>query len=155
MPSSRRQFLHTLSTWGSVALVLSSTLLKTGRAWAAWNQVAFGTKTVSDAMHAAGYGGAVVSPDIQLTAPGVAENGAAVAIEATSHVPGTTAMAIFVDKNPNPLVAEFVFSAGAEPYIAIRVKMAEASTVRVAIKAGDKVWFARRDVTLAAGGCGS
>jgi sulfur-oxidizing protein SoxY len=77
-----------------------------------------------------------------------------VPVEATSNIPGTTSMAIFVDKNPNPMIADFSFMNGAEPFIATRVKMASTSIVRVSVKAGGKSYTNSREVKVTIGGCG-
>ena len=63
-------------------------------------------------------------------------------------------MAIFVEKNPTPMIANFEFSNGAEAYISTRVKMAKTSIVRVAVKAGGKNYTNGREVKVTIGGCG-
>ncbi len=105
-------------------------------------------------MENAGYGGATESGDIELKVPDIAENGAVVPVSATSNIPGTTSMAIFVEKNPSPLIADFAFSNGAEAYISTRVKMAKTSIVRVTVKAGGKNYTSSREVKVTIGGCG-
>jgi len=84
----------------------------------------------------------------------IAENGAVVPVEITCSIPGTTSMAIFVEKNPTPMVAQFDFMAGAESYISTRIKMGQTSLVRVAVKAGDKTYSASKEVKVTIGGCG-
>lgn len=121
---------------------------------ATWNKTAFSAKTVLDAMLASGYGTAEDSSDILLKVPDIAEDGSIVPVEATSHIPDTTSMAIFVEKNPNPLAADFAFSNGAEAYIATHIKMAKTSVVRVAVKAGGKVYTTGKEVKVTLGGCG-
>jgi sulfur-oxidizing protein SoxY len=101
-----------------------------------------------------GYDGATESSDILLKAPDIAENGAVVPITATSNIPGTTSIAIFVEKNPTPLIADFSFSNGAEAYISTRIKMAKTSVVRVSVKAGGKNYTTSREVKVTIGGCG-
>ncbi len=135
--------------------LLSSGLLSATRAFAAsWNSAAFTATTLSDALDKAGYAHAADSSDIELKVPEIAENGAVVPVEVTSHVPGTTSIAIFVPDNPNPLIAEFDFLPGALPYISTRIKMAKTSDVRIAIKAGDKVFTTAKQIKVTAGGCG-
>ena len=75
-------------------------------------------------------------------------------VEATSNIPGTTSMAIFVDKNPTVLIADFEFSNGAEPYASTRIKMQGTSQVRVAVKAGGKIYTHTKEVKVTIGGCG-
>ena len=153
MNNLRRAFLKNSGAIGAMAAI--ATLLKPVNALAAaWNSMAFAAKEPAEAYEKAGYGGAIDSSDIDIKAPEIAENGAVVPITATSNIPGTTSMAIFVEKNPAPLIADFSFSNGAEAYISTRVKMAKTSAVRVSVKAGGKVYTNSRDVKVTIGGCG-
>jgi sulfur-oxidizing protein SoxY len=155
MNQLRRAFLKNAGTVGAVAAAIATGLLNPATVFAAaWNSLAFTTKDLSKAMESAGYGGAVESTDIVIKAPDIAENGAVVPVAATSNIPGTTSMAIFIDKNPAPMIADFQFMNGAEPYIATRVKMAKTSLVRVTVKAGGKNYIASREVKVTIGGCG-
>lgn len=155
MDQLRRTFLKSAGVAGSVVLAISAGLLKSGEAFAAaWNTNAFGAKTISDAMSAAGFSGAAESKDIEIKAPEIAENGSVVPVEVTSKIPGTTSMAIFVEKNPTPMVASFEFLAGAEPYISTRIKMGQTSLVRVSVKAGGKTYNTTKEVKVTIGGCG-
>ena len=155
MDQLRRTFLKSAGLAGSVVVALGAGLLKSGEVLAAaWNTTAFGAKTISDAMSAAGFTGAVESKDIEIKAPEIAENGAVVPVEVTSKIPGTTSLAIFVEKNPTPLVADFEFMAGAEPYVSTRIKMGQTSLVRVAVKAGGKTYMQSKEFKVTIGGCG-
>jgi sulfur-oxidizing protein SoxY len=151
----RRAFLKKAGVIGAVAVAATTGLLRPVAAFAAaWNKAAFTSKDIADALKNSGYDGAADSNDIHIQAPEIAENGAVVPISATSNIPGTTSMAIFVEKNPNPLVADFEFMNGAEPYLATRVKMAKTSIVRVSVKAGGKTYTNSREVKVTIGGCG-
>ncbi len=155
MNQTRRAFLKSTGIAGAVAVAMFAGLLKTGKALAAeWNSLAFTAKTLDDAIKNSGYSAAATSDDILIKVPEIAENGALVPVEATSNIPGTTSIAIFSDKNPNPLIAEFKFLNGAEPFISVRIKMAETSFVRVMVKADGKVYTNSREVKVTAGGCG-
>ena len=155
MDQERRTFLKSAGAVGAIAVAIAAGLLKPGEVFAAaWNSLAFTAKTAADALTNSGYSGASESNDILIKVPEIAENGAVVPVEATSNIPGTTSMAIFVDKNPNPLIADFTFLNGAEPFISTRVKMAMTSIVRISVKAGGKVYTASREVKVTIGGCG-
>jgi sulfur-oxidizing protein SoxY len=155
MDQLRRTFLKSAGIAGSVAVAIGAGLLKSGEALAAaWNSNAFTAKNLSDAMSATGFTGAAESKDIEIKAPEIAENGAVVPVEVNCKIPGTTSMAIFVEKNPTPMVASFDFMAGAESYISTRIKMGQTSLVRVAVKAGGKTYMASREVKVTIGGCG-
>ena len=151
MNVTRRTFLiHSVSIASATAmLTVAPSVLADD-----WNRQAFTDKVLNDAMKDAGYGNAVKSTDILLKTQDIAENGAVVPIEATSNIPGTTSLAIFIDNNPNPLIAEFSFMNGAEPFVVTRVKMAKTSLVRIAVKAGGKTYFTGKSVKVTSGGCG-
>jgi sulfur-oxidizing protein SoxY len=144
MNSLRRSLL------GALAL----TLLKPFAALAAWNQDAFAAKTAQDALKGIGAANAAASKDIVIEAPQIAENGAVVPIEITSNIPGTTSIAVVLEKNPFPLAARFDFMEGALPYVKLNVKMAETSDVRVVATAGGKHHAATKEIKVTIGGCG-
>jgi sulfur-oxidizing protein SoxY len=151
----RRAFLKNAGAIGTVAVAIAAGVLKPVAAFAAaWNTLAFTAKDPAEAIKNAGYSGAAESSDIVIKAPDIAENGAVVPVTATSNIPGTTSMAIFVEKNPAPMIANFEFSNGAEPYISTRIKMAKTSLVRVSVKAGGKNYTSSREVKVTIGGCG-
>ena len=121
---------------------------------AAWNEQAFGAKTAADALQGIGAAGAAPSKDIVIEAPQIAENGAVVPIEISSNIPGTTALAVVIEKNPFPLTGRFEFKEGAAPFVKLNVKMGETSDVRVVATAGGKSFTAAREIKVTIGGCG-
>lgn len=123
-------------------------------ALAAWNESAFGAKTAQDALKGIGAGSFAPSSDIVIEAPQIAENGAVVPIEIAVSIPGTTSIAVVLDKNPFPLAARFEFKEGALPYVKVNVKMAETSDVRVVATAGGRHYVATREIKVTIGGCG-
>lgn len=155
MDKFRRAFLKNAGTAGAMLVAVGAGLLKPGELLAAtWNKLAFSSGNVTDAMKHANYGKGIESKDIVLKLPDIADNGASVPVEATSHIPGTTSIAIFADKNQFPLIADFEFSNGAEPYISTFIKMNQTSLVRVAVRAGGKVYTQSKEVKVTIGGCG-
>ena len=133
---------------------LAAALARPFAAFAAWNESAFGAKTTQDALKGIGAANPAPSKDIVIEAPQIAENGAVVPIEITSNIPGTSSIAVVLEKNPFPLAAKFDFKEGALPYVKVNVKMAETSNVRVVAAAGGKHHFATREVKVTIGGCG-
>jgi sulfur-oxidizing protein SoxY len=134
--------------------VLVAWLAKPLAAAAAWNENAFGAKTPQDALKGIGAANLAPSKDIAIDAPQIAENGAVVPIEITSNIPGTTSIAVVLEKNPFPLAAKFDFKEGALPYVKLNVKMAETADVRVIAAAGGRHYSAAREVKVTIGGCG-
>ncbi|OGA05816.1 MAG: thiosulfate oxidation carrier protein SoxY [Betaproteobacteria bacterium RIFCSPHIGHO2_12_FULL_69_13] len=137
---------------GAAALALG--LLAPIRALAAWSKDAFAAKKADDALKSLGASGAEPSKDIVIEAPQIAENGAVVPIEIASTVPGTTSIAVLIEKNPYPLAGKFDFMEGALPFVKLNVKMAETSEVRVVASAGGKHYVATREIKVTIGGCG-
>ena len=129
-------------------------LLKPWAAFAAWNKEAFGASSAAEALKGIGASGAVPSKEIVIEAPEIAENGAVVPIEITSKLPGTSSIAIVVDKNPAPLIGKFDFLEGAVPFVKLNVKMGETSDVRVIAQAGGRSYVATKEIKVTIGGCG-
>jgi sulfur-oxidizing protein SoxY len=121
---------------------------------AAWNEQAFGAKTAADALKNIGASAAAPSKDIVIEAPQIAENGAVVPIEISSNIPGTTSIAVVIEKNPFPLAGKFDFKEGALPFVKLNVKMGETSDVRVVAVAGGQQYVATREIKVTIGGCG-
>jgi sulfur-oxidizing protein SoxY len=134
--------------------VVALGLLKPWAAFAAWNKAAFGASSAAEALRGIGASGAAPSKEIVIEAPEIAENGAVVPIEITSKLPGTSSIAVVVDKNPFPLVGKFDFLEGAVPFVKLNVKMGETSEVRVIAQAGGRSYVATKEIKVTIGGCG-
>src|SRR5258708_35546603 len=133
---------------------MAAALVKPWAALAAWNKEAFGASSAAQALKGIGASGAAPSREILIEAPEIAENGAVVPIEITSRLPGTSSIAVVVDKNPFPLVGKFDFREGAVPFVKLNVKMGETSEVRVIALAAGKSYAAAKEIKETIGGCG-
>ena len=91
---------------------------------------------------------------IELNTPEIAENGAIVPITIQSQIPQTERIFVFSEKNPQPLVSDYVFSTKVTPYVASRIKMAETSYVHVLVLADGKFYRTAKEVKVTIGGCG-
>jgi sulfur-oxidizing protein SoxY len=138
----------------SLLAILGLLLAKPLSVLAAWNEQAFGAKTAADALKNLGAPSPAPSKDIVIEAPQIAENGAVVPIEISSNIPGTTSIAVVIEKNPFPLAGKFDFKDGALPFVKLNVKMGETSDVRVVAVAGGKHFVATREIKVTIGGCG-
>lgn len=144
-----------LKAAGGLAAVLVAGLLKPVAAFAAtWNKDAFGAKSPADALKGLGTSSTEPSTGIVIEAPQIAENGAVVPIEITSNIPGTTSIAVLIEKNPFPLAAKFDFLEGALPFVKLNAKIGETSDVRVVATAGGRHYAAAREIKVTIGGCG-
>ena len=138
----------------SLLALLGFLLARPLGALAAWNEQAFGAKTAADALKGIGASAPAPSKDIVIDAPQIAENGAVVPIEISSNIPGTSSLAVVLEKNPFPLAAKFDFMEGAAPFVKLNVKMAETADVRVVATAGGRHYSATREIKVTIGGCG-
>ena len=144
----RRKFMKVLFATSALALLPI-------KAFAAiWNMPAFQANKLEEAMAALQISNITLSNDIQIIAPDKAENGAVVQIEITSRIPNTESIAIFVENNPTALIANFVFSEGADGFVITRIKMAETSDVQAVIKSGNRYFSAKKRVEVLENGCG-
>jgi sulfur-oxidizing protein SoxY len=138
---------------GYVTLVTVG-LLKPLRALAAdWNKAAFEARGLAAAANSIGGGSAVESLEIQIKAPSIAEDGAAVPVEVVSNIPETTMIALLVEKNPTPLAGHFTFANGALPEISLQLKMVSTSMLKVIVQANGKYYFAQKEVKVTQGPC--
>ena len=142
----RRDFLLGLAAF--IALLPTKVLA------ALWNKAAFESVQLNDASKHLDINAEIPSADIQIIAPDRAENGAIVQVEVKISIPNTEAIAIFVEKNPTPLIANFMFSNGAEPFVVTRIKMAETSDIKIVVKAGGQYKKKKKNVVVLENGCG-
>ena len=145
----RRNFLSLISGALFTALLMPLQALA-----AVWNKAAFEAIKLDVASESLAINRELQSQDITIIAPDRAENGAVVQIEILSNIPNTEAIALFVDKNPTPLIGNFMFGSGVLPYLITRIKMAEDSNVKVVVKAGDKYYTNSKKVIVLENGCG-
>jgi sulfur-oxidizing protein SoxY len=154
MSMKRRTFLKGTLAAGTVGLVVGSGLLTPRMVLAAWPKNAFEAKDMKGAMGLFGGAEAVHSDDIKIKAPDIAENGAVVPVTVTTGMSGVESIAIFAEKNGNPLTANFVPDASFAGMVSVRIKMGKTSNVVAAVKAGGKVYMNKKEVKVTIGGCG-
>ncbi len=142
----RRSFLLGMLTMIALAPI---------KVWAAlWNRPAFEALKIKDATQYLNVSEEIPSGDIVIVAPERAENGAVVQIEIRSNIQNTEAIAIFVENNPTPLIANFMFGDGADPFVVTRIKMAETSDLKIVVKAGSQYFTNAKNITVLENGCG-
>jgi len=142
----RRSFLLGMLTMIALAPI---------KVWAAlWNRPAFEAVKIKDATQYLNVSEEIPSSDIVIVAPERAENGAVVQIEIRSNIQNTEAIAIFVENNPTPLIANFMFGDGADPFVVTRIKMAETSDLKIVVKAGSQYFTNAKNITVLENGCG-
>lgn len=155
MNMKRRVFLKGSLASGMVAVAVGAGLVSPRQVLAAWPKGAFEAKSVGDAMKGViGTDLAPASDAIKLDAPDIAENGAVVPVKVTANMDGVESITILAEKNQTPLIASFSLAASTQGYISTRIKMGQTSNVIAVVKAGGKVYSARKEVKVTIGGCG-
>jgi len=142
----RRDFLLGILTLATLAPIKVLAAL--------WNKAAFESTRLQDASRHLQINAEIPSQLIEIVAPERAENGAIVQVEVRSHIPQTEAIAIFVENNPNPLIANFIFNNGAQPFVVTRIKMAENSEIKVVVKSAERYFTHSKNVIVLSNGCG-
>ena len=152
----RRTLLRSGAGAAIYAALIAAGWFKPGTAAAqAWNKDAFESHALADARKALGAVEAAQSGQIAFVqTPEIAENGAVVPVGIASNVPGTDAIAVLIEKNPNPLAAVFDIPSGTEPAISTRIKMAQTSNIHALVRAGGKYYVASKEIKVTLGGCG-
>ncbi|HEY5702371.1 MAG TPA: thiosulfate oxidation carrier protein SoxY [Gammaproteobacteria bacterium] len=155
MNQSRRQFVNrsvlVLGILGSGLIQLLAPLKAFGRerspAFAAYNL---------DAALSEFFPGETIKPSDKLTIDvnDVIENGAVVPLAIKSGLPNVHSITILVEKNPNPLIANFKLHPLCQGFIETRIKMGESSDIIAVIRADDQLYSTRKFVEVIAGGCG-
>jgi sulfur-oxidizing protein SoxY len=150
----RRAFLGWLSMTTSLLMLPLSVLA------AAWNRSAFEAEKLAAAEKNLAINDEIPSSNISITAPDRAENGAIVQMEIAANIPNVEAIAIFVEKNPTPLIANVMLGRNkennivAQAKLVTRIKMAETSDIKVIVKADGKYFTASKNVQVLENGCG-
>lgn len=152
----RRIFLKGTLASSVIALAAGAGLLNPRQVLAAWPKAAFESKDLSEAMKGiAGTDTAAGSTDIEIKAPDIAENGAVVPVKIeAAKVKGVSAIAILVENNPTPLIANFKLGKSTHAYVSTRIKMGKTSNVIAVVTGAGGVTSARKEVKVTIGGCG-
>ena len=151
----RRIFLKRSLTASAVGVAAGAGLLAPQQILAAWNKAAFEAKAVPDALNALlGSGTSEPSDAIKIKAPDIAENGAVVPITVETSMEGVESISVIASANPVPLVANFNLGKGAQGFISTRIKMGKTGDVVGVVKAGGKLYSAKKGVKVTIGGCG-
>ncbi|EGW53687.1 thiosulfate oxidation carrier protein SoxY [Candidatus Endoriftia persephonae] len=151
----RRIFLKGSLAAGAVGMAAGAGLLMPQQVLAAWPSAAFEAKEIPAALSALmGSDTSEPSTDIRVKAPDIAENGAVVPVTVETSIGGVESIAIIASNNPVPLVASFNLGQGASGFVSTRIKMGKTGDVIGVVKAGGKLYSARKGVKVTIGGCG-
>jgi len=150
----RRTFLKGTVATGALGVAIGAGLLKPTTVMAAWPETAFQAKKLDDAISALFGSSNLKEGDVKIKAPDIAENGAVVPITVSTKAQNVETIAVFVEKNPQPLAASFDLLGNIDGTISTRIKMGETSDVIAVVKSGGSLITARKTVKVTIGGCG-
>ncbi len=151
----RRSFLKTLIISSTMLFTSIGGLLKPLVALAERNKEAFSAHTETEAITKLFPEQEIIpSKAIKIGVYDLVENGAVVPVKIDTDLPNVESIAIFVEKNPNPLIANFNLSPECSGFIATRIKMAESADIIAIVKSRDQLYAARKYVEVIEGGCG-
>lgn len=97
----------------------------------------------------------VMSDAIHINAPAIAVDGASFFLEFSSVLPDVDVLMVFVEQNPQPLVAAFKLAPEVLPLIQTRIKLSSTSRVLVVARSGGKFYSNEKTVKVTVGGCGA
>lgn len=137
------------------ALLAAAVAALPTRLFAAWNKQAFDHESLSDSLTSLYGSSSHTAGEVELKAPEIAENGAAVPVEISSNLENVESIGVFADKNPRALVAYFTLGAGATANVSTRIKLGQSSNIIAIAKTTDgKLHSVTKEVKVTIGGCG-
>ncbi|RKZ97314.1 MAG: thiosulfate oxidation carrier protein SoxY [Gammaproteobacteria bacterium] len=151
----RRIFLKGSLLSGLISFAAGSSLLLPLKLLANWNKEAFQATDMKTANAALGDTTAAIESDrVFLDVKDIAENAAVVPVKVSTDLENAESIRIYVENNPNPLIATFKLSQYTDNFVFIRTKMRETSNVIAMVEADGQLYMAKKQIKVTAGGCG-
>ena len=142
---NRRNFLQWLG---------ATLFLKPLSALADWNNDAFWAGKQPEALENMFPEQAISeSSEITIGVNSFIENGAVVPIKINTTLPDVSSISIFVENNPNPLIAHFELQPRCLPFAATRIKVDRPSNITAVVQSMGKLYQTTTYIEVAEGGC--
>ncbi len=109
---------------------------------------------ITDTLRTLQAGNPVPTNAIQIHAPEIAEDGASVFINFHCMLPQVDALVVFVDRNPQPLIAAFQIAPEVVPALSMRIKVGQTANIWVIARSAGQFFKAAKMVKVTKGGCG-
>ncbi len=155
MNHSRRRFLHRAVMLAGLLLTHGVSLARDILKPTTRNKPAFTSEDLANAISQYLNGTELIDTDqIDIGVHDMVENGAVVPIKVNTSLTGADDIAIFVEHNPNPLIAQFKLGPRSQPFIATRIKVHQPSNITIIVKANGKAYQHSKFVEVVEGGCG-
>jgi sulfur-oxidizing protein SoxY len=145
---ARRDLIRAGGIWFVLAQV---GLMRLGNASSAV-AAPFSATTLGEALNALG-GIPVSDLSVDLALPETVEDGAVVPISVSSELSGVDAIYILVDTNPYPFAVAFSIPEGTEPFVSIRLKLAQSGAVHAVVRANGRLYSRVKETRVTIGGC--
>lgn len=147
---NRRAVIKAIATGGAL---VGTGVLVPRLAMAAWNNTAFAAQSQAVAIKALLGAIPVASDQVLLQAPGIAADGSLVPVTVKTSLTNVESISLFVEANPNPLVAEFIIPPGTEPSVSTRIRVHTSSTITAVVKADGQLLSNYQEAKVTIGGC--
>jgi len=149
---TRRAAIIRMASFG---LACGTALMFPLRALAERVDLAFNSYTDNDVL--AGLFGdrrPVISDQVIMKAPAIAENGAVVPIKVRTDLPKVQSISILAKENPQPLAISFLIPEGTKADISTRIRLAKTTLVTAVVEADGQLYSSEQEVKVTIGGCG-
>lgn len=156
MNQARRSLLRATVSGALLGIALEAGLLRPGQALARETMPDAASRTrLRENLRALQGSNPQPTDAILIKAPDIAENGASVFITFASALPEVESLVVFVDKNPQPLIAAFQLAPEVIPALQMRIKIAQTSNIWVVARSAGKFYKSAKTVKVTIGGCGA
>ena len=95
-----------------------------------------------------------LSNAIRIQAPDIAVDGGVVFIDVSCDLPNVDTLLVYVDTNPQPLVAAFQLAPQVPPDIQMRIKLSQTGQIWVVARSAGRFYKMSKPVKVTVGGCG-
>lgn len=141
-----------IATGGVFWVLLQVGLLGSVRAQTQQHADLFSATTMDEALAILGSTSATDAA-VELTLPGVVEDGAVVPVTVSSTLEGVSEIYVLVASNPYPAAVRFNIPSGTEPFVSIRLKLAQSGAVYAVVRANGRLYSRIAEARVTVGGC--
>ena len=141
-----------IAAGGTFLALLQVDLLGSVRAEALGHDDLFTATTLDDALAALG-STPIDDASVELILPGVVEDGAVVPVTVSSTLEDVEEIYVLVASNPYPVAVRFEIPDGTEPFVSIRLKLAQTGAVYAVVRANGRLYSRVAETRVTVGGC--
>lgn len=150
MNQARRNILRGTVSTAALSVAVAAGILRPNQAVASTMR-----NSLAQSLRALQAGNPELTGAIRVNAPDIAEDGASVFIDFFCALPDVDALMVFVDRNPQPLVAAFQIAPEVVPALQMRIRISRTAQVWVVARSAGRFYKAAKTVKVTVGGCGA